>query len=118
MKLFDFKKADGGITAIIIVIVILIFLGWLVNMGGRECRTNKECGKDSYCGSDFACHQTPVIEKSPVVVERHYTVPALILGVAIIVAAVIFRWDKIKPKNSRSGEVQTTIEDVNRLRTP
>jgi len=118
MKLFDFKKADGGVTAIIIVIVILIFLGWLVNMGGRECRTNKECGEDSYCGSDFACHQTPVIEKSPVVVERHYTVPALILGVAIIVAAVIFRWDKIRPSLARSEETEASSEPVSRLRTP
>lgn len=118
--IMKFKKADGGVTAIIIVVLILIFLGWLVNVGGRECRTNKDCGEDAYCGSDFACHKIPVIEKSSVVVDRHYTIPALIIGVAIILTAVIFKWDKLRPNlaRSRNEELQTTAEPVSGLKAP
>jgi len=36
------KKADGGLTAVVIILIIIVFLGWLVNMGKRECSSNKE----------------------------------------------------------------------------
>lgn len=116
MKLFSFRKADGGITAVIIVVIILIFLGWLVHIGGRECRTNSDCSKDAYCGSDFTCHKIPVIEKSPVVVERHYTIPALIIGVAMIITAVIVKWDKLRPQSKETEERGNL--PASRLRAP
>ena len=107
------KKADGGLTAIVIILIIVVFLGWLVNVGGRECRNNNDCGEDYYCGSDFACHKYPVIEKESIVVERNYTVPAIIVGVALIVTALILRWDKLgfserfkkKPKENKEERV-------------
>jgi hypothetical protein len=105
------KKADGGLTAIVIILIIVVFLGWLVNVGGRECRTNKDCGEDNYCGSDFACHKFPVIEKE--YKSGNYIVPALIIGIALIVTAVILRWDKLglserfrkKPKENKGESV-------------
>jgi hypothetical protein len=118
MVIFNFKRADAGITAIIIVVIILIFLGWLVHIGNRECRTNRDCGKDYYCGSDFACHQIPVIEKSSVVVERHYTVPALIIGVAMIITAVILKWDKLKLKREEIKESHVDSYSTSKLRAP
>jgi len=113
----NFKKADGGITAIIIIIIVLVFIGWLVNIGGRECRTNKDCGEEAYCGSDFACHQIPVIERST---GTSYTVPALIIGLAMIVTAVILRWDKLRPnKNLAENKVEESdVVGANRLRAP
>ena len=120
MKLMNFKKADGGITAIIVIIIVLVFIGWLVNIGGRECRTNKDCGKEAYCGSDFACHQIPVIERN--VGQTSYTVPALIIGLAMIVTAVILRGGKLKPNRSReftgSRVEESDVADANRLRAP
>jgi len=91
------KRADGGLTAIVIIVVILVFLSYLVNMSQRQCSSNKDCNDDQYCGSDFACHKIPVIERqtSPVVVNRDYTKPAWIIGIAIVVAALFFNWDKI-----------------------
>ena len=118
MKILNFKKADGGVTAVIIVVIILIFLGWLVHIGNRECRTNSDCGKDAYCGSDFTCHQIPVIEKSSVIVERHYTVPALIIGIAMIVTAVILRWDKLKKPKRERIEEGTVNYSASRLKSP
>jgi len=111
----NFKKADGGITAIIIIIIVLVFIGWLVNIGGRECRTNKDCGKDAYCGSDFACHQVPVIERSA---GASYTLPALIIGLAMIVTAVIIKWDRIKPSRNVAESIEEDNAVESRLRAP
>lgn len=98
------KRADGGLTAVVIVLIVVVFLGWLVNVGGRECRTNKDCDKDYYCGSDFACHKFPVIEKE----SGNYIVPALIIGAALIATTIILKWDKIaesrKAKKEQSKE--------------
>jgi hypothetical protein len=98
------KRADGGLTAIVIILILVIFLGWLINVRGRECRNNNDCGEDNYCGSDFSCHKYPIIEKESIVVERHYTVPAIIIGVALIVTAVILRWNKVGFKNKKKEE--------------
>ncbi len=92
------KKADGGLTAVVIILIIIVFFGWLVNVGGRECRSNSECKEDYYCGSDFSCHKFPIIEKESVVIERNYTAPAIILGVALIITAIILKWDKLSLK--------------------
>ena len=91
------KKADGGLTAIVIIVVIIVFLGWLVNISQRQCHSNKECKDDQYCGSDFACHKIPVIERetTPVIVHRSYAGPAWIIGIAMVITAVIFNIDKI-----------------------
>lgn len=103
------KKADAGLTAVVIIILIIIFLGWVITMGNRECSNNEDCGDEYYCGSDFACHKIPVIEKSSVIIQRNYVVPSIILGVCIIIAAIILKWDKIRFKKKITKEDQTTI---------
>ena len=89
------KRADGGLTAIVIIIVVLIFLGWLINIGGKECKTDKDCKENHYCGSDFSCHKHPVIRET-VTVQKSYTAPAVILGLALVLTAVILRIDQLK----------------------
>ncbi|MFH2028864.1 MAG: hypothetical protein ABIJ08_07010 [Nanoarchaeota archaeon] len=93
------KRADGGLTAIVIIIIIVLFLSWLVNLGYRECRSNKECSSEEYCGSDFACHKIPIIEKetTPIVIQKSYVGPAWIIGIAMIIASVLFNIEKILP---------------------
>lgn len=110
------KKADGGLTIIIVVVIILAFVGWLVGVGNRECNTNNDCGKGSYCGSDFACHEIPVIEKS----SGGYIVPALILGISMIIAAAILKWDKLRPSKPKDIlNEKTAIEELrSRLKAP
>lgn len=102
------KKADGGLTAIVIILIVIIFLGWLVNLGNRECNSNKDCGKDSYCGSDFSCHQIPVIEKE--VVKRSWTVPVLLVCITAIAIALIFRWESIFGKKRIKPETEEKAE--------
>ena len=102
------KKGDAGLTAIVIILIIIIFLGWLVKTGYRECNSNSDCGEDSYCGSDFACHKIPVIEKT--VVERSYTLPTLLICITAIAIAIIFRWEKIFGK--RKQETLKTKEEM------
>src|SRR3989338_5557793 len=104
------KKADGGLTAIIIVVIIIVFLGWLVNIGDRECNKNSDCSDESYCGVDHNCHKVPIIEKEPIIVERNYVAPAIIIGIAMIITAVILKLDKIIPKKQKQTEIQKTLE--------
>ena len=106
-----YKKSEAGLATILIIIIIVFFLGWLVNIGQRECRTNKDCGSESYCGSDFVCHQYPTIQKT--VVQYNLFWPAVILGIAIVIVATLFNWDKIRAKSpeSKSEEVKIVSEE-------
>ncbi|MAG91492.1 hypothetical protein CMO83_02350 [Candidatus Woesearchaeota archaeon] len=94
------RKADAatGIALLLIILFLLtlVFIGWTQ----RECRTNKDCGSESYCGSDYSCHQFPNIQKT--VVQNNFFVPSLIIGLAIVIAAVIFNWHKIKQKEENN----------------
>ena len=104
------KKADGGLTAIVIIIIIIVFLGWLVNLGGRECSSNKDCREDNYCGSDFNCHEIPIIERTTTVTKRSPTAPILIISITLIILAVIFRWEKIFKKKETKTETPKGTE--------
>ena len=91
-----YKKSEAGLIAVLIIVIVLIFLGWIFNLSQRECRSNKDCGSESYCGSDFVCHPYPTIEKT--IVKYNLIVPSLIIGIAIIITAIIFNWEKIKAR--------------------
>ena len=97
-----YKKADGGLTLIIVAIVIVLFLGWIINLSQRECKSNKDCGSEAYCGSDFSCHTYPTINKT--VVQYNFLIPSVIIGIAIIIVAVIFNWSKIKQKEEKVAQ--------------
>jgi len=98
---FKFSRKSEAATTILIVLIVVFFIGWLVNVGQRECRTNKECGSESYCGSDFACHQYPTIQKT--IVQYNFIVPSIIMGIAIVIAAIIFN------RGSKTKEEPQTI---------
>jgi len=86
------NKRSEIISLILIVIVIIAGIGWLINIGTRECRSNSQCSADYYCGSDFSCHQIPTIEKT--IVKNNLILPSFIIGIAIILAAIILRFRK------------------------
>ena len=112
-----FKKADGGLTIVLIVIIIVIFIGWLVALGSKECKKNADCSNGFYCGSDFSCHQIPVIEKT--VVKNNFVVPSIIIGIAIIIAAIILKWNKL-PFRKKEESKEESEEDsfAQKLKTP
>ena len=83
------KRAEAGLVIILVLIIVLFFFGWLINIGQRECKTNKDCGSESYCGSDFACQTYPTIQKT--VIQYNLFWPAVIIGIAIVIAAMIFK---------------------------
>lgn len=87
-----YRKSEAGLVIIVIVLLVILFLGWVISISQRECRSNKDCNPDSYCGSDFACHPYPNIQKT--VVQYSLVRPSLIIGLAIIVAAIILKWSK------------------------
>ncbi|MBI2656451.1 hypothetical protein HYX03_01800 [Candidatus Woesearchaeota archaeon] len=96
-----YKKSEAA-TTLLIIIVIVFFLGWLINVSQRECKTNKECGSEAYCGSDFSCHAYPTIQKT--VVQYNLFWPAVIIGFAIVVAAIIFKRNKTATKEKSAEE--------------
>ncbi len=100
-------KAQAGLTAIAIILIAIIFIGWLVKIGSRECSSNNDCEKGQYCGSDFSCHNIPIIEKS--VTKVSITGPTVVICVTIIVLAIILRWEKIFHRE-RTGRVKRDIE--------
>ena len=105
------KKADVVIGVIIIIILILIFLGWLIHEGQKECRSNKDCKTNEYCGSDFACHNIPKTEPSP---PGDYTNAAWIIGISLIVAALILKWDSIFGKKTKEENEKKERYKINR----
>ena len=92
-----YKKSEAGLAIVLILVVAALFFGWLININQRECSHNKDCGSESYCGSDFSCHNYPTIQKT--VVQYNLFWPAVIIAIAIVVAAIIFRREKIKREN-------------------
>jgi len=115
MKLFNNKRAEL-VTIILIIIVIVFSLGWLINLGSRECRTNSQCGSGSYCGSDFACHQIPVIEKT--IVQNNLLIPSIIIGLAIIIAAIVLKPIKFHSKKNPEQEIKKENINKNPLKIP
>lgn len=97
MRIFESRKSEA-ITVILVTLIIIVFLGWLINVGSRECRSNSQCGSAQYCGSDFACHELPTIEKT--IVQNNLLVPSIILGIAIIIAALIIKFGKAQIRKS------------------
>ena len=115
MKMLRSKKSEVVLATIFIVLIIIIFLGWLVNVGSRECRTNSDCDNANYCGSDFACHQIPTIEKT--IVQNNFIVPSIIIAIAIIIAAIVLKWKRI-PFRNRSKKETEQEQSQNPLKMP
>ncbi len=78
--------------AIILVLCLIILIVYVMDVSQRECKTNKDCSKNSYCGSDYECHQFP---KEIVVKEYDFLFPSIILGIALIISAYIFKGGRI-----------------------
>lgn len=64
--------------------------------GRKECKVNSDCQSNNYCGSDFKCHPFPAIENT--IVKNDWTVPAAIIGLAIVLAAMILRRKQEQPR--------------------
>ena len=114
MKFLNSKKSEMFLALLFGLIIVLFFIGWLVNIGSRECRTNSDCGSDFYCGSDFSCHQIPVVEKT--IVKNNLIVPSLIIGIAIIIAAIVLKWRKM-PFRNRNGPEEEEHKKNNLIKT-
>ena len=114
MKIFGNKKSEA-LTAVLIVLVIAVFLGWLINLGSRECYSNNDCGNGQYCGSDFACHQIPTIEKT--VVQNSFIIPSIIIALAIIIASIILKYNRPNPINKNNQEIKQE-QTPNKLKMP
>ena len=105
------KKGEMGLIIVLVIIILLFAVGWVINIGNRECNNNNDCGSDSYCGSDFSCHSFPVIEKT----KNSLFWPSVIIGLAIIISAAILKLSDFKAKEEpvveqkKAEEAEDTI---------
>lgn len=95
------KRGSGGLIAIIIILILLVFVIFLVEIAQRDCNSNRDCPANAYCGSDHECHEYP---QQILMRDNNLILPALILGLALIIAARIFRGGN-KPKLPRVGKM-------------
>ena len=103
-----YKKSEAA-TTLLIIVVILFFLGWLVNISQRECKSNRDCSSETYCGSDFACHSYPTIQKT--IFQYNLFWPAVIIGIAIVIAAWIFKGGELKIREKKGQPVEQKVEE-------
>ena len=112
------RKSEAGLTIIAIVIIAVLFLGWIINLNQRECRGNKDCGSEAYCGSDFSCHSFPTIQKN--VVEYNFLIPSIIIGFAIVIASLIFRRNNLRmiEKTEEPASIAEEYKSNNNIEAP
>lgn len=82
------KHGSLSMNVVFIIFLVLLFSTWLIVYVQRECHTNTDCESSSYCGSDFSCHQYP---EQVIVEKQSFALPALILGGAIVIAALLLK---------------------------
>lgn len=79
-----------AIVAVALAVVIVGF--FLVSLATRECSSNKDCQESAYCGSDYECHDYP---QQIVVKENSFLPAAIVFGIALILAAYVYRGGKV-----------------------
>ncbi|MBU0460069.1 MAG: hypothetical protein KJ597_05020 [Nanoarchaeota archaeon] len=75
-----------GIIAIILALIILTF--YLVGIAQRECNSNRDCPGNAYCNTNYECVEFP---DQVVVKQSNLVFSAIIIGIALIIAAYIFK---------------------------
>jgi|TARA_Y100000031_G_C8175811_1_gene364044 hypothetical protein len=113
MKLLKHRGGEA-VTIILIIIIVVFLIGYLINIGARECKSDAHCGSGYYCGSDFACHQIPTIEKT--LIKNNFLIPSVIIGLAIVIAAIILKWQRSPFRKSKDDE--ETKQKENPLKLP
>ena len=88
------NKKGQLLTTLIFVILVVMFFMMIADNMMSGCKSDSACGEGYYCGVDKQCHKVPVIEKTIVKETTSYdlTGPALVLGVSLIIAAMIYKW--------------------------
>ena len=86
------KKGSAALAIVAVILALLVFIIYLVNIAQRECESNRDCSDNAYCGTDYECHQFP---EQIVVKESNFILASIIFGVFLVIAAYIFRGGNI-----------------------
>ena len=89
------KKGAFFIGALVILVLVLFVV--VIQYERYECTKNIHCGETSYCGVDHKCHEFPA--KSVQSYTKAAAMFGLIVGIAIMVAALILKQKK-KPQQT------------------
>ena len=84
MRLMNSRKGAAGLLLLALIVAIIIY--GIVTVSQRECSRDSHCPEGNYCGSDFKCHQHKTYE-----VKNNFLASSIILGIAIIIAAMILK---------------------------
>lgn len=91
------KKGFLPILIVIVAIILIIIIAVQVTEERKECGgepmfgSGNVCLEDQYCGNDFKCHDYP---ESVEVGRPSYLIPAIVIGIAIVISAFILRGRK------------------------
>ena len=91
------KKGFLPIVIVAVALILIIVIAIQVTEGRKECGgkpmigTVEECPETHFCGNDFKCHEFP---DSVEVGRPSYLIPALVIGIAIVISAFILRGRK------------------------
>ena len=86
-------KKGSLVLGLVAIILALVILGvFLVSIAQRECQSNRDCPGNAYCNTKYECVEFP---NQIVVKESNFLTSALILGMAILIAAYIFKGGKL-----------------------
>lgn len=99
MKIFQNRKGDL-ITLTLGVALTIVLVIFAFNALMKQCRSNDDCSKREYCGSDFRCHEFPA-EIVPYDYTNAIIGASLIIGLAIVGAAVVLRWPSRKKEEAK-----------------
>lgn len=94
------SQALAGVLIVVIIVVALIFL--ITSCERGECSKDTDCPPEYICKADRSCHPIPSINKT--IINYDLRLPALILGLAIVIAAILIRQRK-KPPRATSIEI-------------
>lgn len=86
------KRGSMALAAIAIILALIVLGVFLVNVSLRQCNSNRDCPDNAYCGADHECHQYP---EKIVISQNNFMPAAIIFGVFLVVAAIIFRGGKL-----------------------
>jgi hypothetical protein len=80
------------IGAVAIILALIIFGIFLVNIAQRECNSNRDCSGNAYCNTKYECTEYP---NQIIVKDSNWFLPSIIVAFGLIVSSYIFKTGKI-----------------------
>ena len=82
------NKKASTIVLVVVGLVIIVLLGFLIRIATYECLSDNDCKNNQYCTVEHICRDATIVQ------SNGFLKPALFIGFAIIIAAIIVRYNR------------------------